>query len=81
MKLRLGKLVLLWGDKCQTEECDYYTHYLRYGPAAMSHVAYHKAIQECLIWQERYLEALEDPKRDVAPLERIVTRLEQEVRA
>jgi len=81
MKLKLGKLVILWGVPCERQECDYYTHYLRYGPPAMSHAAYHKAVQECLFWQKRYLEALDDPGSPVSALERIVTRLEQEVRA
>jgi hypothetical protein len=81
MKLKLGNLVILWGDKCQKEECDYYTHYLRYGPAAMSHAAYHKAVQECLIWQRRAQDELDEARKISESVIRMVTKLEQEVRA
>ena len=81
MKLRLGKLVILWGDPCERQECDYYTHYLRYGPPAMSHAAYHKAVQECLLWQRRAQGEL-DRRGEIEPSTiHMVTKLEQEVRA
>jgi len=81
MKLKLGKLVILWGDKCATEECDYYTHYLRYGPAALSHAAYHKAVQECLAWQKMAERELDSAGHITPNTIRMVTRFEQEVRA
>ena len=81
MKLNYGKLVILWGDPCERQECDYYTHYLRYGPAAMSHAAYHKAVQECLIWQRRAEKELDETSKICESTIHMVTRLEQEVRA
>ena len=81
MKLSYGKLVILWGDKCAQEECDYFTHYLRYGPPTMSHAAYHKAVQECLIWQTRAQKEMDETQMIDRSTMKMVLRLEQEVRA
>lgn len=29
--------------RCRTQRCDYYRHYLAYGPADLTHVGYHSA--------------------------------------
>jgi hypothetical protein len=81
MKLKLSKLVILWGDPCERQECDYYTHYLRYGPPAMSHAAYHKAVQECLCWQTRAERELDEAGKISESTIHMVTKFEQEVRA
>jgi len=28
---------------CRTKNCDYYRHYLAYGPADLTHIGYHSA--------------------------------------
>ena len=80
MKIRLGKLVIMWGDACSREECDYYTHYLRYGPPTMSHAAYHKALGECLDWQEIAMGYQDRDEEIPTWVERMCQKLETEVR-
>jgi len=81
MKLKIGKLVISYGDPCQTESCTYFTHYLRYGPPSMSHAAFHKAEEECLTWQKRAMDYL-DRGEDVPDyVERMCRKLEAEIRA
>ena len=29
--------------RCRTQQCDYYRHYLAYGPADLTHIGYHSA--------------------------------------
>lgn len=29
--------------ECRTKRCDYYRHYLAYGPADLTHIGYHSA--------------------------------------
>ena len=33
-------------EECRTRECDYYTHYLAYGPAELEHEGYHAACKQ-----------------------------------
>jgi hypothetical protein len=81
VKLRLGNLTLIWGDKCASEECDYYTHYLRYGNANLPHAAYHQAVKECLEWQRRIMDYLDKNETPPVYVEHMVSKLEKEVRA
>jgi len=69
-----------WPEECMSQRCTYYTHYLRYGPPDMPHAAFHVAEKEC---QERQLalERMEAEGKYSPGLERIVERLEKEVRA
>lgn len=81
MKFRLGRLVISFGDACDLEECDYFTHYLRYGGPAMSHQAFHQAVKECLRAQQTLENYLERNKTVPDSLLRYVERLENQVRA
>jgi len=81
-RLKLGKILIQFGkDDCAMERCDYFTHYLRWGAAAMSHAAFHKATEECLHWQKRAMESTDERGNVPAHIEKMVLRLEKEVRA
>ena len=41
---KLRKLLREFLD-CRMKRCDYYTHYLAYGPAELTHIGYHSAIR------------------------------------
>lgn len=42
---RLRRRVRQWWE-CRTQRCDYYRHYLAYGPAEMPHATYHYVSNE-----------------------------------
>lgn len=39
---KLKKSLQNWW-RCRTKACDYYRHYLAYGPAELTHIGYHSA--------------------------------------
>lgn len=45
-------------EGCQDRTCGYYSHYLAYGSAELTHEGYHAAEQLCLNHQERVSEHL-----------------------
>jgi len=75
----LGQLGL--GTPCDRRECTYYTHYLAYGPPALSHDQFHAAERQCERMQQLAQSYL-DAGRDVPPnIERITRTWENKVRA
>ena len=81
MKLTIGKLTILWGDKCSLQTCSYYAHYLRHGPPTLNHAAYHAAERQCMEMQEVFQDYLRQNKPIPSHLDRLCGKLEQEVRA
>ncbi len=69
--------------RCLTHQCDYYQHYLAYGPAELTHIGYHAAERHCERAQRRLAEWLDThPTGDVpAYLSREASRWEERVRA
>ena len=56
MKLKLGRLSILWADPCELKACNYYKFYLRYskpGIPDMPHAAYHLAEKQCRAWEDK----------------------------
>ncbi len=47
---------------CAARRCDYYRHYLAYGPATLVHEGYHAAMDHCLEAQTLYLAHLDSCK-------------------
>lgn len=39
---KLRGIIRKWWE-CRTQRCDYYRHYLAYGPANLTHIGYHSA--------------------------------------
>lgn len=52
---------------CRRGRCTYYNHYLRCGPAELTHPGYHAAEQECRAWQQRLSEWWELHAHDDVP--------------
>ena len=48
---------------CEAKKCDYFKHYLAYGPAELVHEGFHAAMDHCLAAQNRYIEHLDTCKR------------------
>jgi len=42
MLRKIKRAIRQWWE-CKTKQCDYYTHYLAYGPAELTHIGYHSA--------------------------------------
>lgn len=40
--------------RCRTKRCDYYRHYLAYGPPELTHEGYHAAERHCAEWQRNF---------------------------
>ena len=81
MKLKFGKLVLMWADPCELQTCDYYTHYLRQGPPTLPHAAFHLRMKEYLRWQDILERMMAKNGGEHPVIESLVERLEKEVRA
>ncbi len=69
--------------RCLTHRCDYYQHYLAYGPATLTHAGFHAAERHCERAQRRVTEWLDThPTGDVpAYLWEEAGRWEERVRA
>jgi hypothetical protein len=81
LKLKLGKLVISYGDPCERQECSYFSHYLREGPPDLPHTSYHAAEEACILWQTR-AEKLMETGRDLSTeVKRMVEKYERMVRA
>ena len=39
---KIKRAIQQWWQ-CRTKRCDYYRHYLAYGPAELTHIGYHSA--------------------------------------
>ena len=68
---------------CERKACGYYTHYLAYGPADLTHDGFHEAERKCAYWQGRAEKWYEDhPEGDLpASIEAQCRRWEKAVRA
>ncbi len=65
---------------CRTKQCFYYTHYLAYGPAHLTHDGYHAAAKQCDYWQKRYMGWL-DAHPDSDPIAHPPEALERQCEA
>lgn len=78
---RIKRAFHQWWD-CQTKNCDYYNHYIAYGPAELSHEGYHVACRKCEHWQKRNSEYfLKHPEAMHSPFEKQCEVWEKRVRA
>lgn len=71
-------------SECDACVCDYFTHYLSYGPAELTHEGYHSAEKRCIELQKRLEEYFDNhPDATTAPLhlERLCADAERLVRA
>jgi len=60
---------------CDRHECDYYKHYLAYGPPELSHDEYHAASAKCAHWQTKALTWYDEHETGPVP-----THIEQQCR-
>ena len=69
--------------QCATKQCDYYTHYLAYGPADLTHIGFHNATKKGLAAQQRVMDWYNAHPKGQAPegLMRIASNWEARVRA
>jgi hypothetical protein len=69
--------------QCTAKECDYYTHYLAYGPAELTHEGYHSAARICDRWQQLSMKWWEEHPNSTGPdpYEQMCERWEKAVRA
>lgn len=68
--------------RCQTQQCDYFEHYLAYGPAELTHEGYHAANRKCAYWQEADAKWMEDhPNALESPFRKQCETWEKRVRA
>lgn len=54
-------------DECGRQECDYFKHYLAYGPSELSHEEFHAAVAKCAYWQEKAQKWYDDHETDDLP--------------
>lgn len=47
MRKRIWRWLRRWLE-CRTKRCDYYQHYLAYGPPELTHEGYHAATRKCI---------------------------------
>lgn len=70
---------------CRRKRCDYYKHYLAYGPAELTHEGFHSAMEQCRYWQQQMSEWYDKHTNDDVPepqhLLRICETWERRVRA
>lgn len=69
--------------ECRTKRCDYFTHYLAYGPADLTHEGFHEATRKCIDAQKRVMQWMEEHPTGEPPkaLTDIAERWEVRVRA
>lgn len=69
-------------EACRQHECDYYAHYLRLGPAELSHASYHEVEQQHSAVLEK-IEAWYNQNQNTRknPWENHAERLERRLRA
>jgi hypothetical protein len=72
-------------EECRTQQCTYHKHYLVYGPADLTHEAFHEAEKQCGEWQKRliawYDAHRDDNAREPEELQRVCAQWEARVRA
>lgn len=67
---------------CLTKQCDYFNHYLAYGPPDLAHEGYHAASRQCEYWQKRDMDWMaEHPDALKSPFVAICENWEKRVRA
>ena len=81
LRLKLGKLVVSYGDPCERQVCTYYSFYLRQGPPDLNHAAYHVAERECELWQNRALNLQAEGMKVPYEVEWMCQKYERMVRA
>lgn len=78
---KIKRTIRNWWE-CRTKRCDYYDHYLAYGPAELTHEGYHSAIRKCQEVQQRDEEYMRNhPEATNSPYSRESGEWEKRVRA
>jgi len=81
MMRKLKKAIRSWW-LCRTKQCLYFTHYLAYGPADLTHDGFHAAEKHCEYWQLQDTRYFQDhPEAIDSPYRRQCEHWERMVRA
>jgi hypothetical protein len=51
-------------EECRKHKCSYYSHYLAYGPADLTHEGFHSAEKHCEDAQKRMQEWMDNPANE-----------------